>query len=283
MMAVLWRTANQTHFVKKKEARPMKKFIVALVALALSPFAIAQNTFTYTAQSGVSLFTAQSATATATSGAARLPGFSGYGTLNITGAGIAGSPSGCTVALKYQGNNSGTATSAVATIAFTPGNTAQTFNVSPTTPTGDQYVATYFCATYPTAGAVTVSFSPATTVAVLNTDGAGDPCNNPSVPKLSVPLNITTATTTQLVALTASKSIYVCDAAATVGGSTTAQLSYGTGAACGTGTTVLTGVMTGLAPLGYGGTIASIPAGNALCLVSTGTGGIQGILTYVQQ
>ncbi len=259
----------------------MKKFFSIVVALALLPVAAAtaQTTFTYTAASGVSLFTAVPATATATSGAARLPNFSGTGTLTVTGAGITGSPSGCTVALKYQGNNSTTPTSAVATIGFTPGNSAQTFNVAPAVATGDQYVATYSCGTYPTAGAITASFSPFTTA-------SADPCSSGA--KSSVAISQASAGTTQLVALASGKAIYVCGATDGSAGTTPSiLLEYGTGISCGTGTTALTGAIpftSGSAVnIGTSGaTVAQAPAGNALCMLTVGIGHY-GVLQYVQQ
>lgn len=120
-----------------------------------------------------------------------------------------------------------------------------------------------------------------------------DPCLSTGVSKLSVPINITTAVTTQLVALAAGQSIYVCGYSISTTGATTtttAQLEYGTGALCGTGTTVLTGqfaqsLLTSAVVVVAGGPmILRAPSGNALCLVSAGTTpSIQGHLTYVQQ
>lgn len=258
----------------------MKKFISVLAALVLVPAAaFAQTTFTYTAASGVSLFNAQSATAAATGGPARLPNFSGSGTLTVTGAGITGSPSGCAVALEYQGNNSTTPTAAVATVDFTPGNTAQTFAVSPSAPTGDQYVAVYSCATYPTAGTVTVSFSPLSVA-------SADPCA--SAAKSSVAISQAAAGTTQLVAPVAGKSVYVCGATDGSAGTTPSiLLEYGTGTTCGTGTTSLTGAIpftSGSAVnIGTAGaTVAQAPVGNALCMLTVGAGHY-GVLTFVQQ
>ena len=117
-----------------------------------------------------------------------------------------------------------------------------------------------------------------------------DPCYNPLVSKSSVALTISTATTTQLVALSAGKSIYVCNVSASMMGTTPAfTLEYGTGSSCGTGTTALTGAYAPTAGSlltvgGTGSVVVMAPAGNALCAVSGGTTpNIQGILTYVQQ
>jgi hypothetical protein len=116
-----------------------------------------------------------------------------------------------------------------------------------------------------------------------------DPCQNPFTTKNSVAVNISSATTTRLVALSTGKVVYVCNLSATVvGTSPTALLEYGTGATCGTGTTSISGTF---APVT--GTLVKLEgqtsqvqtiASNSLCLVSGGTGpSIQGYLVYVQQ
>ena len=115
------------------------------------------------------LFSGTAATATATSFAVRTPGQSGYGDLEITGSGITGSPSGCTIALAYQSNTGSPTGSTQATVSFTPGNSLQVLPVVPTNPTGDQYVATYACSTYPTAGTISVAFAPTTPVVIAGT------------------------------------------------------------------------------------------------------------------
>jgi hypothetical protein len=209
----------------------------------------------------------------------RLPNFSGSGTLNITETGITGSPSGCAIALKYQQNNATTSTT-VATVSFTPATGVQQLAVTPTTLTGDNYVATYSCSTYPTAGSISISFSPILAI-------AQDPCL--IAPKTSAVINLTTTSSTQLVALAAGKKVYVCglaiSSAATAG--TTITVNYGTGTACATGTVALTGAI----PLGQytplvlasDGSEFTAPVGNALCATASATGGIAGVLTYVQQ
>lgn len=133
--------------------------------------------------------------------------------------------------------------------------------------------------------------SVAQTVSPITTD----PCQSPAAVKTSVPINITTATTTSLVALSGSTIVYVCGFAVTVGSTVTAntiQFEYGTGGTCGAGTTVLTGVLNTAGVLtgeiSYGGagqTVFKTAAANGLCAVSTvGTGpSIQGLLTFVQQ
>lgn len=127
---------------------------------------------------------------------------------------------------------------------------------------------------------------------------SADPCQSPLATKSSVPINVTTATTTQLVALTVGQTIYVCGMTLTIApsGTTadTATFEYGTGATCGTGTTALTGALgagdltttTGLLPISFAdpGATMTAPAGNALCIVSAGTTvNIQGIMQFVKQ
>lgn len=109
----------------------------------------------------------------------------------------------------------------------------------------------------------------------------------------SVAVNITSATTTALVALNATKTIYVCGGLLhLVGNATavTAAFEYGTGAAC-TSPTVLTGPYTGATastattPVQFGENVGyafKAPAGNALCIVSTGTAGLVGYVNFAQ-
>ena len=269
----------------------MKKFLRVLAAsIFMLPLVLTAQT-SYNAQAGVSFFSVLPATATQTAGPVRLPTFSGTGILNITESGITGSPSGCEVILYYQGNNAATKSAAVATIAFTPSTGVQALAVSPSVAAGDNYVATYTCtATYPTAGFITVSFSPIAISVLPNTSGVGDPCLNAAVAKSSVAVSITSATTTQLVALSSGKTVYVCGFNASLGLSDVLTFEYGTGSACGTGTTALTGAYTSdaavvAAPMALGGsgTVFAGIASNALCALTTGTGGIRGQLTYVQQ
>lgn len=131
-----------------------------------------------------------------------------------------------------------------------------------------------------------------------NSAGFTDPCALPSALKSSKPINITSATTTSLVAVSGSTAVYVCGFTVTISQVVTTpntiQFEYGTGASC-TGTTALTGIMggggvTAAAPItvsaGNGGsTIFTAPASNGICAVTAigGSGSFQGFLTYVQQ
>jgi hypothetical protein len=254
----------------QRRIKEMKKFMGVLAAALFALPIMAQTS--YTSQSGVSLFSGVPATATQ-AGTSRLPNFSGTGVLTITESGITGSPSGCTVTLKYKGNNTATAGAVVSTTSFTPSTGVQTFTVLPTALTGDNYVATYACTTYPTAGAITASFSPVATV-------SADPCF--TSPKSSAVVNAGAATV-QLVPLAAGKAVYVCGG--TVVPTGTVALEYGTGTLCATGLTALTGTMVptsgSIVTLNGEGTRFVAPAGTALCLVSGTTA--QGVVSYVQQ
>lgn len=124
-----------------------------------------------------------------------------------------------------------------------------------------------------------------------------DPCASSAVAKSSVPIAVTSATTTQLVAISGTTQIFVCGVSMTIAPSATsadtALFEYGTSTNC-TGTHALTGTFgngdltsaAGVAPIqiGFGGSAFVVPSANGLCLVSAGTAvSIQGVLTYVQQ
>ena len=116
-----------------------------------------------------------------------------------------------------------------------------------------------------------------------------DPCENLGSIKLSAQINVSTATTTQIVAASPGQTIYVCQVSFSASGTTpTAQFVYGTGSNCGTGQATLTGI---IAPTSgqyitssFGGAMFSVPVSNALCITSTGTTpALGGWVTYVQQ
>lgn len=126
---------------------------------------------------------------------------------------------------------------------------------------------------------------------------ANDPCTYAA--KKSVPIAISSATTTSLVALSGSTVVYVCGFTVTISQvvttANTIKFEGGTGGTCATPTGDLTG------PFGTGGVTAGIPitvsygsggytvfaspASNAICAVTTigGSGAFEGVLTYVQQ
>lgn len=110
----------------------------------------------------------------------------------------------------------------------------------------------------------------------------------------SVVINQSSAATTQLVALISGKRVYVCSALVNqVGAATppTFKFVYGTGSNCGTGTTDLTGVITGggastATNVQFGGNglgyVFATPASQALCITTTTTQAQKGLLSYTQ-
>jgi hypothetical protein len=131
--------------------------------------------------------------------------------------------------------------------------------------------------------------------AIASNQSYVDPCASPGIAKSSVQIAISSATTTQLVAISGTTAIYVCHFDFTLNDSVTTantvQFEYGTSTNC-TGTNKLTGTygtgsVTAGIPVhiaaGYGGTLFTAPASNGLCILSAGSPDIEGVLTYVQQ
>lgn len=109
----------------------------------------------------------------------------------------------------------------------------------------------------------------------------------------SVAINITQATTTQLVGPSGSTQIYVTAWDVYANAASNVSLVYGTKTTnpCDTGTTALTGVYTFAAQTGMSRTggdpvadpLYLIPQGNALCAVTSGpTVSLMGSLSYTQ-
>jgi hypothetical protein len=103
----------------------------------------------------------------------------------------------------------------------------------------------------------------------------------------SVAINVSTATTTQLVAISASTVIYVTSFDVIAGGTGNITFVYGTGSSCGTGTTSLTGPynLTAQAGIAKGsgiGTVLKVPAGNALCVTTSAAVQMSGSVSYQQ-
>lgn len=101
----------------------------------------------------------------------------------------------------------------------------------------------------------------------------------------SAKLSISTATTTQVVALTAAKRILVTSFNFHSAGTTTFKFVYGTGTNCGTGTTDLTDIYDLVASDGMtsgngAGVILFVPAGNALCIFNSAAVHVGGSLAY---
>ena len=102
----------------------------------------------------------------------------------------------------------------------------------------------------------------------------------------SAVVTVSAAATTEIVSLTASRSIRVCSFSVSISLAGSAQWVTGTGSNCGSGTANLTGaysVATGAtANQGTGlGEIFKTPAGNALCLAAV-TGNVTGVVTYAK-
>ena len=150
---------------------------------------------------------------------------------------------------------------------------------------------------YSSGGATTATFAAEYVFAAPGLQQSWDPCANGGI-KLSAPINISTATTTLLVSGAAGPSnsvISVCGFTVTETGTTpTFQFEYGSGATCGTGTVLLSGVLTPVVSDPFvepvGGTfVKTVSAGIAgavqsLCVVTGGTlPSLQGTITYVQQ
>lgn len=127
--------------------------------------------------------------------------------------------------------------------------------------------------------------------------GSTDPCQDLSQQKSSAFANITTATTTALVAPSGTTNIYVCSYEITSASTTTANtviLENGTGAACATSPTALSPTMTnGLAATPAtqiwrrqgGATLFPTGTSQGLCVLSTvgSTPNIQVWISFVQQ
>lgn len=131
-----------------------------------------------------------------------------------------------------------------------------------------------FGSSYPTAGTAMGVRSGANMVAASQANA-------------SVAISGNTATTAQLVALSASAVIHVTSFDFMAGGSANVKLVYGTGTNCGTGTTDLTGAypLTAQAGIAKGsgqGPVLVVPAGNALCWTNSAAQQVSGSLSYTQ-
>lgn len=101
----------------------------------------------------------------------------------------------------------------------------------------------------------------------------------------SIPITISTATTTLLVTGLSGKSIYVTAVDIIAAGTGNIQFISGTGATCGTGTANVTGNYSLTAQVGFtkatgNGVVWVIPQGASLCAVTSGSVGMPGSLSY---
>lgn len=103
----------------------------------------------------------------------------------------------------------------------------------------------------------------------------------------SAAINVSTAVNTQLVALSGATKIYVTSYDVVAGGTGNITFVYGTGTACATGQTSLTGAynLTAQAGIAKGnglGPVLVVPAGNALCVVTSAAVQMSGSVAYTQ-
>jgi hypothetical protein len=103
----------------------------------------------------------------------------------------------------------------------------------------------------------------------------------------SAVLSMSTATTTQAIALVSGKSIYVCGFVINAGGTTTGRLVQGTGTNCGTGQANLTPAFNlatgGNVTFGNGlGQVLKISAGSALCVTNSAAIALNVLISYTQ-
>lgn len=114
----------------------------------------------------------------------------------------------------------------------------------------------------------------------------GDPCSDHA--RLSTAaISTTTNGNVEVVALNGSDLIYVCGVSIVETAAQSVQLIYGTGTACATGETDLTGPYALAANGGFlfpnaGVPHFIVPAGNAFCIETNGTGQTSGHVTYVR-
>lgn len=101
----------------------------------------------------------------------------------------------------------------------------------------------------------------------------------------SVPITISTATTTRLVVGQSGKQIYVTAVDIIAAGTGNIQFISGTGATCGTGTTNVTGNYNLTAQVGFtkatgNGVVWVLPPGDSLCAVTSAAVAMPGSLSY---
>lgn len=101
----------------------------------------------------------------------------------------------------------------------------------------------------------------------------------------SVPITISTATTTRLVTGATSKSIYITSLIVIANGTGAIQFVSGTGATCGTGQANVTGNFSLTAQVGFtigtgNGVVLVLPSGASLCAITDSAVGMPGSVSY---
>lgn len=130
----------------------------------------------------------------------------------------------------------------------------------------------------------------AASAGAVNSAQGGSGAITPTVGDTTVAINISTAVTTQIIALSGSKLIYITSIMLWANGGDTVTLEYGTGSLCATGLTTLTGPIVMAAQSAFSadalnGTIivpAPGAAGQAFCIVTTQAVQLSGWITYAQ-
>lgn len=103
----------------------------------------------------------------------------------------------------------------------------------------------------------------------------------------SIPVSISSGTTTELVPLSVGKQIFVTSWDVMSAGTGTIKLVYGTGSNCGTGTADLTGAYPLIAQAGIAkgnglGVVLIVPKSNALCATTNASVQMSGSVSYAQ-
>lgn len=111
-------------------------------------------------------------------------------------------------------------------------------------------------------------------------------CNDPTLTTSAV-INATASGNTEVVPLTASQTIYVCGYNFIASGTADVRLVYGTGTACATGETGITGLYplvanTGIAVPNGGAIQTKTASGNALCIETSASVNVRGMVTYAK-
>lgn len=129
--------------------------------------------------------------------------------------------------------------------------------------------------------------------ATINTDSLGrlwqrdgNPCAD-HARITTAAISTSSSGNVEIVALNGSDLIYVCGYSVVAGAATGVQLIYGTGTACATGETDMTGVWSfaangGITQSNGGVPQFVVPAGNAFCVENSGANAIAGHVTYVR-
>ena len=103
----------------------------------------------------------------------------------------------------------------------------------------------------------------------------------------SAKISVAAAATTEVIPLVTGKQIFITSFDMMASNTNNVKLVYGTGVACGTNTTDLTGASPLIAQAGISkgngtGVILFVPSGNALCLTASGSSLVAGSVSYAQ-